>query len=352
MKSEVAYAIRDYTDLKLAMSQANRLPMLTEATEPDRAALVTIVAELGTNILKYARNGYISLRRLEQPEGVDIEVVAEDEGPGIESVALALQEHYSTGSSLGLGLPAVKRMSDDLRIESVHGKGLKVVALKRISGKPWRAHSANASAALVPSPQAVADKRLDVGECVRPMRNQSACGDATIYILVPGGALLAIADATGHGTSAGQVAHRVRAVLSVMPDPSRLSACLEALHHALKLSVGAAVGLLHLDFATRLVRYLGVGNTGILRVQGEHWRPISREGVLGQRLPTPYEQTAVLEPNDVIVMWTDGVSEHGLQAQVRHIVDKSASDIARELVMRAGKPYDDAGVLVLKWRGA
>lgn len=349
MRTEVAFAIRDYTDLRLAQSQCTLLPMLTEATEPDRVALVTIMSELGTNILKYAKHGYISLRRIDDGDNVDIEVVAEDDGPGIQSVALALQDHYSTGSTLGLGLPAVKRMADELRIDSAPGRGTRVAAIKRIRGKARRARPdddsherAGSAPALLPG---------DVGECIRPMRSQLDCGDATVFISRGEGALLAIADATGHGSGAGRVAREIRQVLSEQTDLSNLRACMEALHRALKLSVGAACALMHVHFASGMARYMGVGNTGALRVRGGHWRPISRDGIVGQRLPTLYEQAIALQPGDVVVLWTDGVAESALQDQVRHLLDKPASEIAHDLVKGAGRAYDDAGVLVLKWGG-
>jgi serine/threonine-protein kinase RsbT len=54
---------------------------------------------------------------------VGIELEFADEGPGIPDVQLALQEGYSTGRGLGLGLPGAKRLSDEFEIESAEGKG-------------------------------------------------------------------------------------------------------------------------------------------------------------------------------------------------------------------------------------
>ena len=51
-----------------------------------------------------------------------------DDGPGIADVEQALQDHYSSGDTLGLGLPGVKRMVDDFHLESEIGKGTRVYA--------------------------------------------------------------------------------------------------------------------------------------------------------------------------------------------------------------------------------
>ena len=60
-----------------------------------------------------------------------IEIVLCDRGPGIANIELAMQEGYSTatdnvrslGFGAGMGLPNMKRYTDDMRIESVVGEG-------------------------------------------------------------------------------------------------------------------------------------------------------------------------------------------------------------------------------------
>ena len=70
----------------------------------------------------------IRLRKLDSPVG--IELAAVDRGPGIENTELAMSEHYSSGRSLGLGLPGVKRMMDEFEIESAPSVGTRVVGRK------------------------------------------------------------------------------------------------------------------------------------------------------------------------------------------------------------------------------
>ena len=60
-----------------------------------------------------------------------IEIILADSGPGISDIDLAMQEGYSTapdnirslGFGAGMGLPNMKRYTDDMRIESEVGKG-------------------------------------------------------------------------------------------------------------------------------------------------------------------------------------------------------------------------------------
>ena len=63
-----------------------------------------------------------------------IEIVLDDKGPGIPNVELAMQEGYSTapdsirslGFGAGMGLPNMKRYTDDMSIETELGKGTKI----------------------------------------------------------------------------------------------------------------------------------------------------------------------------------------------------------------------------------
>ncbi len=63
-----------------------------------------------------------------------IKVVLKDEGPGIPDVNLAMQEGYSTASreinmlgfGAGMGLPNMKRFTDDMKISTEVGKGTEI----------------------------------------------------------------------------------------------------------------------------------------------------------------------------------------------------------------------------------
>jgi serine/threonine-protein kinase RsbT len=94
--------------------------------------IATAVSELVRNILKYAVSGEVCLRRTKAMgrRGIEIEVV--DQGPGIADCEAAMSDHFSSGGSLGLGLPGVKRLMDEFSLESTPGVGTKVVARKWI----------------------------------------------------------------------------------------------------------------------------------------------------------------------------------------------------------------------------
>jgi len=92
--------------------------------------IATAVSELVRNILKYAGSGEISLRSVSSSSGKGVEIEARDHGPGISDCEAALQDHYSSGGTLGMGLPGVRRLMDDFKLESSPGNGTRVTARK------------------------------------------------------------------------------------------------------------------------------------------------------------------------------------------------------------------------------
>ena len=98
--------------------------------EVERSSIVTATAELTRNILKYAGRGRVSYRLVSDQVRSGIEIIAADHGPGIAEVNEAMRDHYSTGGSLGLGLPGVKRIMDEFKIESEPGAGTQITIIK------------------------------------------------------------------------------------------------------------------------------------------------------------------------------------------------------------------------------
>ena len=95
-----------------------------------QSMIATAVSELATNIVKYAGRGCITVGLIHQMGQLGIEVIAEDQGSGITDRVKAMSDHFSTGHSLGLGLPGVRRLMDEFLMDSSAGLGTKIVARK------------------------------------------------------------------------------------------------------------------------------------------------------------------------------------------------------------------------------
>ncbi|MFL9826710.1 anti-sigma regulatory factor [Rhodoplanes sp. SY1] len=92
--------------------------------------LVTAVSELACNLCFHAsRGGVVRLFVVRAGDVDGIEVVTEDDGPGIADIALAMRDGYSTIGGLGSGLPGTQRLMDEFVIWSEFGRGTRVTAV-------------------------------------------------------------------------------------------------------------------------------------------------------------------------------------------------------------------------------
>ena len=105
-----------------------------DAASLRRVVVVAFEAEM--NLVMYARRGTLTFILTENEVNLEIQ----DEGPGIPDLELAFQEGYTTASDemrelgfgFGMGLPNMKKNSDELKIETEVGKGTSVFARIRL----------------------------------------------------------------------------------------------------------------------------------------------------------------------------------------------------------------------------
>lgn len=99
----------------------------------DQSRITTAVSELARNVVRYADNGEgrVHMREIRDGDGrVGIEIVVEDDGPGIPDITRAMEQGFSSGTGLGLGLGGTKRLMDEMVIESAAGSGTRVTIRK------------------------------------------------------------------------------------------------------------------------------------------------------------------------------------------------------------------------------
>src|SRR6185437_16376968 len=118
--------IRDEGDIVAARRTVRDAATQLGFTQTDVARIVTAASELARNVFRYAGEGVMRWSRVEKNDRIGIEIQFADQGPGIEDVELAFNEGYSTGGGLGMGLPGARKLSDEMEIESVVGKGTTV----------------------------------------------------------------------------------------------------------------------------------------------------------------------------------------------------------------------------------
>lgn len=96
----------------------------------DTTRIVTAVSELARNVHLYADRGSMRWQTRSDRDRRSLEIVFEDDGPGIEDVARALEEGYSTSQGMGHGLSGVRKLMDEFDIESSDTDGTTITVQK------------------------------------------------------------------------------------------------------------------------------------------------------------------------------------------------------------------------------
>lgn len=100
----------------------------------NQTKLITAASELVRNMLKYASGGAVLIEVITKGRENGIRLTFNDQGPGIPNVLEAMKDGFSTGKSLGLGLPGAKRLVSEFEIKSTVGEGTTVSIIKWKNG--------------------------------------------------------------------------------------------------------------------------------------------------------------------------------------------------------------------------
>jgi serine/threonine protein phosphatase PrpC len=185
------------------------------------------------------------------------------------------------------------------------------------------------------------------GAVCRAKQGQSVSGD--VYVVreyAEGCVLISVIDGLGGGSEAERAARLAAQTLEQYPDYP-LQDLIRRSHTALHSTRGAVIGLLRLELASSHATYVGVGNIGVQVYSRQPIKPISKNGILGFRLPTLLELRYVYDPGDIFVLYSDGVSSNFAQ-DGKIDIKQQPQRMAEQILSTYGKQTDDATVVAIK----
>jgi len=100
----------------------------------NQTKLITAASELLRNMLRYGNGGTCLIEIVSRGRDNGVRLTFSDKGPGIADIPQAMKDGFSTGKSLGLGLPGAKRLVNEFDIKSTVGEGTTVMILKWANG--------------------------------------------------------------------------------------------------------------------------------------------------------------------------------------------------------------------------
>ncbi len=130
MEQETRVTISSDKDIVDARQKGRSIALALGFSPGGATLIATAISELARNIVSYAQSGEIVIKAINGNARDGIQVIAQDQGPGIHDVQQALRDGFSTSGSLGLGLPGVKRLMDEFQIDSKENQGTTVVVKK------------------------------------------------------------------------------------------------------------------------------------------------------------------------------------------------------------------------------
>lgn len=129
-KDVKTFAIKADFDIVKVREYARDLADEIGFSTNERTLIATAVSEICRNIIEYAQEGEVSILPVHKNPKTGITITVADQGPGIEDLEQAMQDGYSTGRGMGVGLPGTKRIMDYFDIQSEPGKGTRIVMSK------------------------------------------------------------------------------------------------------------------------------------------------------------------------------------------------------------------------------
>jgi hypothetical protein len=199
-------------------------------------------------------------------------------------------------------------------------------------------------------PKNATDAEFEWAAYGRPCLGERVSGDFALAVAVENKLLVVLVDVLGHGAEANGLAVEMREYVVQHPVAEPLAMILR-LHERFKGLRGSAGGVAVLDTETGDVEFVGVGNPSF-RVLGPSRSvilPVSA-GVIGTQMRTPVVHRAQLNAGELLLGCSDGVAESFRLSDYPQIFSHGAWTVARSIVRRFGKDYDDATCIVTRRR--
>ncbi len=289
--------------------------------------LAVVALELATNVFMHAEGGWVTWREI-APEGVGVELLAVDRGPGMV-VRRAREDGFSTTGTAGLGLGAIERLSNTLEIDS-EPTGT-VVAARVTEGSHAGMHG------------------HALGAAYRPHVAETTSGDGlSSWSLAPDHLRIAVIDGLGHGPRAAEASRAVIDVLRAHEgDP--LERLVERSHEAARSTRGAAVAVAELR--GRALSLVSIGNIScrIVDTTGPARGLPAQPGTLGAALPRRLRvMSETLPESGTVIFHTDGLTTKWTADELGHHEGSGPSLVAGTLLRDRGRDHDDATCVALR----
>jgi anti-sigma regulatory factor (Ser/Thr protein kinase) len=293
-----------------------------------------IVAELTSNLIKYANGGELLYRANVEEGQNEIEIYCLDKGIGFENVSKIMNDGYSSSNTLGHGLGSIKRLSNDFQIYSMKNWGC--VQYVKICEKP--------DFRLSDIQKGLYHKAIALN-----YPGEKVCGDGYHIKNLKKGFQIFVGDGLGHGVNAHEAVQlAVKAFKqSTESDPAEI---LRDIHSKVKKSRGLVATVATVDYSLETWNICGIGNINTRIYDGlENKTYTPYNGIIGHNIPRTLNNSIVpYKKHQIIIMHSDGLRTRWNLSDMNSIFKQSPGIIASALLKENIRGTDDATILVGK----
>jgi anti-sigma regulatory factor (Ser/Thr protein kinase)/serine/threonine protein phosphatase PrpC len=305
-----------------------------------------LISEMVSNVIKHGdKNGTLILCRIsneQQQKG--LEAWCCDYGKGIGYQDKALMDGYTQTGTLGIGLGAIQRFSDEFEINPPHyGDFIKSYFSENntfktcIRSRKWLKTKTIWKGS---------NKHIVAGAVSRAKPGEDFNGDAYLILhLNEYTSLIAVMDGLGHGREAFIASQLAREKLMLIQDHSPGN-CISYLHDTLKGTRGATVGIALIDSKNKKLSYSGIGNieAGIF-TNNKKINLMSYGGIVGHNMRTPRVFQYDFQKGDCLCMFSDGIIARWQNEEINW--KEHPQKIAEMILSQYSRINDDASILII-----
>lgn len=291
-----------------------------------------IVAEMTSNLLKYAEKGELLVCVAGEEENEYIELIAMDNGPGIANPERMMLDGVSTASTSGSGLGSIKRLSDFFEVYSIQGWGTIMLCRLFKHAKPKAAH-----------------KNVVVRSITVAKPGEEVSGDGGVCLISPDYLKLLVADGLGHGVEAHQAVVEASAAFKICVDHDPVE-IIKFIHESIKKTRGAVGTVVVFDFKNKVWKIAGVGNIATNMINYQKVKSVmSFNGIIGHNIPA-YMKTQEIPVDEFqrIILCSDGLKTRWDTNKYEGINKYDLSILAAALYKDQAKKTDDMSVVVCR----
>ena len=122
--------VRSEDDILRARQEARAVAEGIGFSTTDVTRIVTGVSELTRNMHLYAEDGIMEWKEIEAGRDSGLELVFDDDGPGIDDIEGVLRAEHSTSGGMGRGIQGTQKLMDAFEIVSTPDDGTTITVRK------------------------------------------------------------------------------------------------------------------------------------------------------------------------------------------------------------------------------